>query len=135
MTNERSFHLSLLLNQYVILKLAADAETPAWAANGEFFSVTRTCDELSIVTAFKNVPAQMNSESKWRVLKVHGPFALNEVGVLATLAAPLSKAAISIFVISTYDTDYLLINEQQCGAAISTLENEGHRVTGSSATP
>jgi hypothetical protein len=135
MTNQRCFHLSLLLNPYVILKLTADAEIPAWAMNGEFFSVTRTSDELSIVTAFKNVPTQMNRESKWRVLKVHGPFALNEVGVLATLAAPLSKAAISIFVISTYDTDYLLINEQQCGAAISTLENEGHRVTGSSATP
>src|SRR5580692_10287 len=135
MTNQRSFHLSLLSNQYVILRLAADAETPKWAANGEFFSVTRTSDELSIVTAFTNVPAQMSSDSKWRVLKVHGPFALNEVGVLAALVAPLSKAAISIFVISTYDTDYLLINEQQCDAAISALENEGHRVTSSSATP
>jgi|HubBroStandDraft_6_1064221.scaffolds.fasta_scaffold2092192_2 hypothetical protein len=134
MTNQRSFHLSLLSNQYVILRLAADAETPKWAANGEFFSVTRTSDELSIVTAFTNVPAQMSSDSKWRVLKVHGPFALNEVGVLAALVAPLSKAAISIFVISTYDTDYLLINEQQCDAAISALENEGHSVTSFSAT-
>ncbi|MGB8321555.1 MAG: ACT domain-containing protein [Candidatus Acidiferrum sp.] len=129
MTNQRCFHLSLLPNQYVILKLAADAETPKWAANGEFFSVTRTSDELSIVTAFANVPGQMRIESKWRVLKVHGPFALDEVGVLAALAAPLSAAAISIFVISTYDTDYLLINEQQCDAAISALQNEGHRVT------
>ena len=60
----------------MILKLAVDAETPAWAANGEFVSVTRTSDELSIVTAFENVPAQVNSEGKWRVLKVHGPFAL-----------------------------------------------------------
>jgi hypothetical protein len=134
MTNQRSFHLSLLSNQYVILRLAADAETPKWAANGEFFSVTRTSDELSIVTAFTNVPAQMSSDSKWRVLKVHGPFALNEVGVLAALVAPLSKAAISIFVISTYDTDYLLINEKQCDAAISALENEGHSVTSFSAT-
>jgi uncharacterized protein len=135
MTNERSFHLSLLPDQYVILKLAADAQTPTWAANGEFFSVTRTSDELSIVTAFKNVPAQMHSERKWRALKVHGPFALSEVGVLAALAAPLSEAAISIFVISAYDTDYLLINDQQCDAAISALQNEGHRVTSLSATP
>ena len=134
MTNQRCFHLSLLPNQYVILKLAVDAETPAWAANGEFFSVTRTSEELSIVTALKNVPAQMNREGKWRVLKVHGPFALDEVGVLSALAAPLSKTAISIFVISTYHTDYLLINEHQCDAAISTLQNEGHRVTSSSAT-
>ena len=133
MTNERSFHLSLLPNEYLILKLAADAETPAWASNGEFFSVTRSSDELSIVTALKNVPQQMNSEGKWRVLKVHGPFALSEVGVLAALAAPLSEAAISIFVISTHDTDYLLINEQQCDAAISALENEGHRVARRSA--
>jgi hypothetical protein len=134
MTDQRSLHLSLLPDQYVILKLAVDAETPAWAANGEFVSVTRTSDELSIVTAFENVPAQVNSEGKWRVLKVHGPFALSEVGVLAALAAPLRKAAISIFVISTYHTDYLLINEHQCDAAISTLQNEGHRVTSSSAT-
>jgi uncharacterized protein len=135
MTNQRSFHLSLLPNQYVILKLAADAETPKWAANGEFVSVTRTSEELSIVTALKNVPAQMNSEGKWRVLKVHGPFALDEVGVLATLAAPLSEAAISIFVISTHDTDYLLISEQQCDAAVSALENDGHRVSSFAATP
>ena len=135
MTNARSFHLSLLPDQYVILKLAVDAGTPRWAANGEFFSITRTSDELSIVIAFRNVPAQMQGESKWRALKVHGPFALTEVGVLAALAAPLSEAAISIFVISTYDTDYLLINEQQCDAAISALQNKGHTVTSLSTTP
>jgi uncharacterized protein len=135
MTNQRSFHLSLLPDQYVILKLAAKGEIPAWVMNGEFFSVTRSSEELSIVTAHEKVPTQMRSESKWRALKVRGPFALSEVGVLAALAAPLSKAAISIFVISTYDTDYLLINEQQCDAAISALENEGHNVTGISVTP
>jgi len=135
MTNQRSFDLSLLPNQYVILKLAADAKIPAWATNGEYFSVTRTSEELSIVTAYQKVPTQMNSERKWRALKVHGPFALDEVGVLAALVTPLSEAAISIFVISTFDTDYLLINEQQCDAAISALENEGHRVTRLSATP
>jgi hypothetical protein len=135
MTNPRCFSLSLLPDQYVIRKLAADAEIPAWAANGEFFSVTRTSEELSIVTAYENVPAQLKSERKWRVFKVDGPFALDEVGVLAALAAPLSKAAISIFVISTYDTDYLLVSEQKCDAAISALENEGHRVTRLSATP
>jgi hypothetical protein len=69
------------------------------------------------------------------VFKVGGPFALDEAGVLAALAAPLSKAAISIFVISTYDTDYLLVSGQKCDAAISALENEGHRVTSFSATP
>jgi uncharacterized protein len=128
MTNDRSFTLSVLPEKYRILKFPPDSPMPAWAEAGEFFSVTRTSEELSIVTACKNVPAEVKVSGKWRALKVHGPFALDEVGVFALLAVPLASAGISIFVISTYDTDYLLVNAEQCDAAVSVLRNAGHRV-------
>ena len=66
-------------------------------------------------------------------MKVAGPFALSAVGVLAALATPLAKASISLFVISTFDTDYLLVSEKQLHAAIAALRDAGHRVDDNSA--
>ena len=62
------------------------------------------------------------------MLKVNGVFALSEVGVLATLSASLAAAEVSLFVISTFDTDYLLVNEKQLTSAIAALQSAGHRV-------
>jgi uncharacterized protein len=64
---------------------------------------------------------------------VAGPFALSEVGVLAALAGPLAKASVSLFVISTFDTDYLLVSEEQLHAAMAALKDSGHHIKESSA--
>jgi hypothetical protein len=122
----RRFQLSLLPESFAIVGLSRASEIPQWALRGPFFSVTRTSDELSVVVEESLVPLGVQSQNGWRVLKVHGPFVLTEVGVLASLAGPLAAAKISSFVISTFDTDYLLVANENLAAAVSTLERVGH---------
>ncbi len=147
----RQLELSLLSGHFAISRLAADAPIPAWATQGPFFSVTRTGDELSMVTELWRVPVGVKSQAGlprtdliqnglgaspsatepvrgWRVLKVHGPFVLSEIGVLAALATPLAEAKISLFAVSTFDTDYLLVASETLPAAIAALERAGHTI-------
>src|SRR5260370_13708859 len=122
----RHLELSVLPERFAISRLAGDSPIPAWAIQGPFFSVTRTGDELSVVTELSRVPPGVHSQPGWRILKVHGPFVLSEIGVLASLAAPLSEANISLFAVSTFDTDYLLVASETLSAAIAPLERAGH---------
>jgi uncharacterized protein len=122
----RRFQLSLLPENFAIVGLTPGTPLPEWALQGSFFSVTRTADELSIVVEESLVPPDVQSQRGWRVIKVHGPFVLTEVGVLASLAGPLAAAHISLFVISTFDTYYLLIASDNLPGAIATLERAGH---------
>lgn len=131
--SQRSLELSVLPEQFVIVRLPREAALPTWATQGELFSVTRTADELSLVCAARYVPENLRGQGRWRALKVHGPFALTEVGVLASLAAPLADARISMFAVSTFDTDYLLVNEMQLGEAMQTLRRAGHRIADTAA--
>jgi uncharacterized protein len=124
----RHLELSLLPERFAISRLAADSPIPAWATQGPFFSVTRTGDELSIVTEISRVPVGVSSQPGWRVLKVHGPFVLSEVGVLSALAKPLAEAKISLFAVSTFDTDYLLVASETLSAAIAALKRAGHTI-------
>jgi uncharacterized protein len=129
----RHLELSLLPERFAISRLAADSPIPHWATQGPFYSVTHAGDELSIVTEFSRVPADLPSPPVWRVLKVHGPFVLSEIGVLAALATPLGEAKISLFAISTFDTDYLLVASETLPAAIAALERAGHTINRSKA--
>ena len=124
----RHLELSLLPERFAISHLAADSPIPAWATQGPFFSVTRTGDELSIVTELSRVPVGVQSQPDCRVLKVRGPFVLSEIGVLSTLAAPLAERKISLFLVSTFDTDYLLVAEETLSAAINALGQAGHTI-------
>ena len=124
----RRLELTLFPERYAISRLAGDAPLPEWATQGRFFSVTRTGDELSIVTELSRVPVGVDSQSGWRVLKVHGPFVLSEIGVLSALATPLAEAKISLFAVSTFETDYLLVASSTLSRAIAALERAGHTV-------
>jgi uncharacterized protein len=127
----RQLELSLLRERFAISRLPAGSPVPDWATQGSFFSVTRTGDELSVVTELSFVPVGVQSQPGWRVLKVHGPFVLSEIGVLASLAAPLAEAKISLFAVSTFETDYLLVASETLSAAIAALERAGHNIHGS----
>jgi hypothetical protein len=124
----RQLELTLLPDRFAVSRLAADAPIPGWATQGAFFSVTRTRDELSVVCELSRVPAGVQSQPGWRVFKVHGPFVLSEIGVLSALAAPLAAAKISLFAVSTFDTDYLLVASETLLAAIAALERAGHAI-------
>ena len=122
------FELSLLPRRFALFRLAPTAPVPEWATQGPFSSITRTEDELSIVCEQSLVPAEVQPQSSWRVLRVHGPFVPTETGVLSALASPLAEARLSLFAISTFDTDYLLVAPETISAAITALEQGGHKI-------
>ena len=124
----RRLELTLLPQRFAISRLAADAPIPEWATQDPFFSITRTGDELSVVSELSRVAVDVQSQPGWRVLKVHGPFVFSEIGVLSALATPLAEAKISLFAISTFDTDYLLVASETLSAAITALERAGHTI-------
>ena len=129
----RHFELTLLPERFAISQLAADAPIPQWATQGSFFSVTRTGEELSIVSELARVPIGVHSQPGWHVFKVHGPFVPSEIGVLSALAAPLAEAKISLLAISTFDTDYLLVAAETLSAAIKALGQAGNTIHRSAA--
>jgi len=113
---------------YAVVRLTHDSPIPGWAAQGEFTSITRTRDELSIVCPTGNLPPDVQSTHRWICLKLEGPFPFSLTGVLLSFIEPLSTNGIPIFAISTYDTDYVLIQEEYAGAAISFLQQAGHEL-------
>ncbi len=120
--------LILLPERYAVGRLAPDAAIPAWALSGPFCSITRTADELSVVCLDAAVPPEAQCERDWRAIKFSGPFDFALVGILVAVAAPLAAAGISIFAISTYDTDYILVREPQYAATIAVLQAQDHRL-------
>ncbi|HVT74292.1 MAG TPA: ACT domain-containing protein [Lacunisphaera sp.] len=121
--------LTRLKEPLAICRLDAGAALPAWAANAPgLVSITRTADEVSVVCAEAVVPAGARHESGWQAFKVEGPLAFGLTGVLASLLEPLARARISIFALSTFDTDYVLVKASQAEAAAQALQSAGHTV-------
>jgi uncharacterized protein len=122
--------LDLLSAAYAVCRLAPDASVPAWAAGEELVSITRTAQELSIVCPQNGVPEGIRAERDFRVLKIRGPLDFSLVGVLSGLAGPLAEAGISIFALSTFDTDCILVKQDHLGRAAEILIREGHNILG-----
>jgi len=120
--------LELLPETYAICRLGAEEAVPAWATGGAFFSLTRTRAELSMVCAQGAVPEGVRCERGWRCLGVHGPLDFSLSGILASLADPLAAAGVSIFAVSTFDTDYLLLREADLTTGVEALQRAGHQV-------
>jgi uncharacterized protein len=117
-----------LPDRYAVVRLAPDASIPDWTTKGEFTSISRTSDELSIVCPLENIPSEYASGPRWICLKLEGPFPFSQTGVLLSFIEPLSNNGVPIFAISTYDTDYILIQEQTHELAMQLLEEAGHRL-------
>ena len=124
--HEHRLKFRQLRGPYAIVRLAADAPVPDWATRGDFTSITRTADELSIVCPADNVPPDVDSPHRWICLKLEGPFPFELTGVLLSFIEPLSRNGVPIFAISTYDTDYVLIQEEWAGAGLNALQAAGH---------
>jgi hypothetical protein len=114
---------------YAIVRLAPDAPVADWARKGDFTSITRSADELSIVCSADNLPRDLNSPHSWICLKLEGPFAFWQTGILLSFIEPLSDNGVPIFAISTYNTDYVLIQEE-FEWAIDVLREAGHELQG-----
>jgi hypothetical protein len=122
--------LQILPDTFAICRLERNASIPPWAS-GDFVSITRTRDELSLVCAQANAPADVQCERDWRVFKIVGPLDFALTGVLASLAMPLANASISLFAISTFDTDYVLVKSDNLPKAIHVLQSADFEIINS----
>ena len=120
--------LTILRDSFAICRLRPDESIPSWALSGGFCSLTRTPDELSIVCAQELVPEGVEAVRGWKSLKVEGKLDFNLVGVLSSLASSLARVGVSTFVISTYETDYLLVKESDLDRAVAALRKAGHDI-------
>ena len=120
--------LSILPETLALCRLEKESPTPEWALEASFFSITRTAEELSIVCTELNVPEGVKLEGGWRCLKVEDTLDFSLTGVIASFTMPLAFEGISVFVLSTYDTDYLLVKERHLDKAASILAQNGHLV-------
>lgn len=129
--------LELMSREFCVCRLDADAVVPQWALQGDFFSVTRTPKsdldpgqpgELSIVCSQANAPAEVRAERGWRCLRVQGTLDFGLTGILASLASPLAEAGISVFAVSTFDTDYLLVKSDTLERTLQVLSKAGHKI-------
>jgi len=120
--------LTTIPETLTICRLAPDSDVPSWAMAGPFWSITRTPDELSIVVAVESAPADIRAEGTWRALRIAGPIPLSAVGILASVTEPLARAGINLFVVSTFDTDYVLVVSDRLEDARFALSDAGHIV-------
>jgi hypothetical protein len=118
--------LKLLKGKYGVCRLNKTQSIPEWSKKGEFFSITKTSDELSIVCSENNIPNYIKCEKGWRILKIQGPLDFSLIGILASISLLLSQNKISIFAISTYDTDYILVKD--IDNAVKSLVKGGYKV-------
>jgi hypothetical protein len=125
---DSKFSLSILPNNFAICRLDKGAGIPDWALASSFFSLTRSAEELSVVCPQNLVPEGIRRNAGWRCLKVEGPLDLSATGVLASLTRPLAQEGISIFAVSTYDTDYLLVKKNDLKKAVTVLSQKGHQI-------
>lgn len=120
--------LIALPSELAIVRRSPRDPIPPWAIRGQLFCVMRTADELSIVCEAVNVPDGERVSEGWRALRVEGTLAFEMVGVLSSLATVLAEAGISIFALSTWDTDYILVRDGSVEAALAALGAAGHAV-------
>lgn len=126
--NDIKLRMKLLKDKYGVCRLYKTDIIPSWGIEGEFYSVTRTEDELSIVCLQKYIPNGIKCEKDWKVLKVEGPLDFSLIGILASISSLMAEKSISIFAISTYDTDYILVKDKNINDAIRALEDNNYEV-------
>jgi hypothetical protein len=119
---------TLLDGLFAVARLDAGADIPPWAHRGAFTSITRTPHELSIVCDESGVPDDAAAERGWRCLQLEGPIPFETTGVAAAFTSALAARAISVFVVSTFDTDYLLVKAAKIDAAVEALRGAGYDV-------
>jgi hypothetical protein len=126
MSIRHALTLTPVSGTYAVCRLAANEAIPESLTTARFAAIARTADELSIVCPDELAPAGASVERGWRCLRVAGPLPFSATGIMASLVAPLAEAAIPIFAISTFDTDYLLVKEGDWSRALQVLVAAGH---------
>ena len=120
--------LKLHSPRYAVVRLDPKAAIPPWAFQGEFFSLTVTPEEMSLIAEETLLPADLPAERNWRILQVVGPLDFALIGILSSLSTTLANRKISIFAVSTYDTDYVLVKDKDIDKAVIALKTAGYEM-------
>ena len=121
--------LSELPGRYAVCRLAPGDPVPDPPTGAALWCAARTAAELSVVCPEADAPAGARIEAGWAALALAGPFALEaETGILSSVLDPLAAAEVSIFALSTFDTDYVLVHAHALDAAAAALRAAGHAV-------
>lgn len=113
---------------YAVLKRDPTEAMPTWLPLASFWTVTRAADELSIVCRADVIPYDTPHDGGWSLLRLVGPFAFDQTGILLSVLAPLAGADIGIMAISTFNTDYVLVKQSRLIPAVDALRAAGHTV-------
>lgn len=116
--------MTILEGTFGVCKLRPDESEIQWI-KGDFYSITQTQDELSVLCLEKYIPKQIKYEGNWRCIKVEGQLDFSLIGILAFISTTLAKKGISIFALSTYNTDYILVKEKKLMEAKEALQEAG----------
>ena len=126
-----SLTMSVMKNKLAVVKLKPKAKIPKWMLEESFVSITRTSEELSVVLEENLLGGYLDEIGNGEVfkgfvgLKVEGPLDFSLIGILSEITGILAEVKVSVFVISTFDTDYIWVNEGQVSKAIEVLEGKG----------
>ncbi len=120
--------LKLIDGTFGVCRLNPADEIPHWAKNDKFYSISKTGEELSIVCAQEDISEGVTSELGWKILKIEGVLDFSLIGIIAKISSILADSGISIFVVSTFNTDYILIKEENISKAISVLREVKYTV-------
>jgi uncharacterized protein len=123
-------NFEVLEAKYAIYRFGNESVLPDWIYSSGFYSITKTKDEISVVAVQNNlISSNILCNKDWRIIKILGPLDFSLVGIIAEISAIFKKKKISIFTISTYDTDYFLIKQKDLDIAIQALNKNDHKVS------
>ncbi|MBU3098933.1 MULTISPECIES: ACT domain-containing protein [Clostridium] len=126
--SEKILTMKLLNEKFAVCRLNKNEQIPEWVKNSSFYSITKTSDELSIVCSQDSIPSNIKCEKDWRILKVEGPLDFSLIGIISSISTILALKRISIFAVSTYDTDYILVKNKDIDNTILALSNERYEI-------
>jgi hypothetical protein len=124
-------NLTILDAKYSIYKFKIESSLPAWIYSSEFYSITKSREEVSVVTLQADIASEeiICRSDDWRIIKIDGQLDFNQVGIIADLSAIFRKENIPIFTLSTYDTDYILVKQKDLYTGITALAGNGHNIS------
>jgi len=124
----KTLSLKILPDRMAVCRFDPTVAVPDWIDQSGFYSITCTEHELTIVCAETLVARGTKSEIGWRCFKVEGSLDFSEIGIIFSLTQPLAENSVSVFVISTFDTDYFMVKEKDLAITVDVLTAAGHQV-------
>ncbi len=133
MTDTQSEPQPVTLHQFpekvAVVQLAAGADIPTWAESSSIFSITATASETSLVCAGRSIPTKVRATRGLVAFSVADAGDNTVAGVLVSLLEPLADELISVFTLSTYQTNWILLPATDVDRAAEAWRRRGHTVT------